>query len=397
MTLSDKLQAILKQKMKTTTMKKLINISLTLCIIVTACCTNPEDQSTKQANQSASKTSEVKIDLPKTFYKKMKGTISDNLSVTMELTKTDSTFTGSYYYNNVGLPLSLIGQISFSGEIELSEMNEKYVETGKFHGKFTSAELFEGTWTNPKTNKSLPFKLTESKDGIANISFENFHKENCAMKDKNKNKPANGINWIDTLCSHIDINLIKVSTTDHITSNLINKSIVNIICNSGEKKYSTINGYLNSILELGDEEYLSLDCNSSVVTNDNNILCLSIGESNYTGGAHPFSLVSYCNFDLLTGKEIKLEEILKVNYSDKLNHIGEKIFTDSYGKEGWDFEKGKFKLNKNFAITTGGLLFSFGQYEIGPYAAGAPEVFIPFKDIEGLIKVNGLLTRMRQK
>ena len=40
-----------------------------------------------------------------------------------------------------------------SGNIELSETNEKWEETGKFVGKFSSENTFERTWTNARTNK----------------------------------------------------------------------------------------------------------------------------------------------------------------------------------------------------------------------------------------------------
>ena len=59
----------------------------------------------------------------------------------------------------------------------------------------------------------------------------------------------------------------------------------------------------------------------------------------------------------------------------------------------WDFEPGNFKLNENFAISTGGLLFTFNPYEIGPYVMGAPQVFIPYKEMKDLINKNGLLAQ----
>lgn len=375
-------------------MKKLTNIALTLCTVLTACNSNTQEQTNSQTTQ----TTETKIDLPKTYYKKMKGTISDNLAVTMELTKTDSELTGTYFYNKIGLPLSVNGQVASSGEITLTETNEKYEETGKFVGKYSSPETFEGTWTNPKTNKSLPFKLTETKEGFANISFEHFRKENCATRDENKKKQASegGLGIMDTMCPSIDVDLMKVSASNQTASDLINQSILKTTCNFGKEnnsQYNSINELLNTVNSVEEmEEYFS-----TVKTNDYDILCISIGWSSYGGGAHPFNLSSYYNYDLKTGKEIGLEDILKPNYSDKLNHIAEKIFSDSYGTEGWSFEPGKFKLNENFAITTGGLQFEFNQYEMGAYAMGAPEVFIPYNKIKDLINQNGILTRMTQK
>ena len=134
-----------------------------------------------------------------------------------------------------------------------------------------------------------------------------------------------------------------------------------------------------------------------MVTNDNNILSINIGESFYDfGAAHAQSVGNSYNFDIRTGDIITLDDILVQNYAETLNKIGESIFIETYGSEGWQFEQGSFELTRDFAITPGGLLFSYDQSEIGVYAAGAPEVFIPYKDINNLIKPNGLLKAWRK-
>jgi hypothetical protein len=362
-------------------MKKYTHITLLIFVILTACGTKPSNSKTKQIT-------ETKVDLPKSFYKKLKGTINNNISITMDLIRKDSTLTGSYYYNNIGIPITIEGQISEFLEINLSELNEKYEKTGVFHGKFTSAETFEGTWTNLKTNKSLAFKLLETKEGIANISFENMHNENCPPK------VADSLNSEKT-CSYIDLNIIKVFLNNHAVSDLINKSINKRIYGT---EYNSINAYLNSINEGDNEYYREIDINFFLMTNENNILCISEWTSEYNeGAAHPMSDGSFVNYDLKNGAEIKLDQILKPNSSEKLNRIAEKIFIDNYGSEGWEFQPGEFKLNTNFAITKGGLVFMFNPYEIGPYVAGTPEVFIPYGKINELIIQNGILARMTRK
>ena len=56
-----------------------------------------------------------------------------------------------------------------------------------------------------------------------------------------------------------------------------------------------------------------------------------------------------------------------------------------------NFEDGEFELNDNFEISEKGLTFLFNQYEIGPYAIGMPEIFIPYSKMKGLIKEDGVL------
>ena len=181
-------------------MKLLHYIRLTICIILTACGSPLSENSNAQTTPST----DGKVELPINFYKKLNGTIGKNLSVTMNLTKRDSAMRGDYYYDKVGIQLELSGQISSSNEITLSETNEKQEETGKFVGKFTSTETFEGIWTNPKTNKSFTFKLKEVRNNIAIISFENYNTGNEIGSSRN-------------------IDLIKISLENNSLSEKINK------------------------------------------------------------------------------------------------------------------------------------------------------------------------------
>ena len=378
-------------------MKHLRFLPFIFCLVVAAC--SGKDAGTTAAEGTAQSVAEVQFDLEKAFYKKMKGTIGDNIAITMDLIKDDTAFAGNYYYDKVGLPLSVDGKLTGEKAVELREMNEKYEETGSFSGKFTAADVFEGTWTNPKKTKSLPFKLTETKEGVAGITFEDHRQENCRNRDNNlkKNKPEEELWLTDTMCSYIDLRLIKVATGDAAVSQSINEAIVDEVA-VGEKDYENIKAYMNSINDVAEDEYLSLEQYCGVVTNDRNVLCISVGAFEFAGGAHPNSWVGYLNFDIRTGKVLKLADLLVPGGKAKLDRIGERLFlkdnSEADGEElMWDFEPGNFKLNENFAISTGGLLFTFNPYEIGPYVMGAPQVFIPYKEMKDLINKNGLLAQ----
>jgi hypothetical protein len=369
------------------------------CLGLAAC--GGKDNGTTTTETTAQAVADNPVALPKAFYKKMKGTIGGNIAITMDLIKDDTAFSGNYYYDKVGLPLSVDGKLADGNSIELREMNEKYEETGSFSGEFTAEDVFEGTWTNPKKTKSLPFKLTETKEGVAGITFEDHRQENCRNRDKNlKNVKPEDEQWFtDTMCSYIDLRLIKVATGDAAVSHAINEAIVDEVA-VGEKDYENIKAYMNSINDVAEDEYLSLEQYCGVVTNDRNVLCISVGAFEFAGGAHPNSWVGYLNFDLRTGKALKLADLLVPGGKAKLDRIGERLFLGENSEADgepleWDFEPGNFKLNENFAISTGGLLFTFNPYEIGPYVMGAPQVFIPYKEMDALINKNGLLGQFR--
>jgi hypothetical protein len=70
-----------------------------------------------------------------------------------------------------------------------------------------------------------------------------------------------------------------------------------------------------------------------------------------------------------------------------------KKFVKKHGKDGWDFTNANnFKLAKNVAIERKGLVFMYNSYEIGPYAAGAPEVLITWEELKDLRKENPYIT-----
>ena len=212
--------------------------------------------------------SSADADIPQIFHKKLKGKIGENLLITMYLNKRDSLLTGSYYYDKNAIPISLFGQFMPNAELKLSETNSKFEETGIFKGKFTSEEIFEGLWINPKTNKKLPFILRESKEETAHISFENFHEENCKNRDKNLKKPQNDdMWWTDTLCSSIDIELIKIATENAMVNKRINESISQSIYSNEEQTYHSVQEYVQSIHQLEDREFLVVEYNFDVLNN----------------------------------------------------------------------------------------------------------------------------------
>jgi len=192
---------------------------------------------------------------------------------------------------------------------------------------------------------------------------------------------------------YIDVITIKVTAANPEASAAINNSITDAICFNGETHYPSIQAYVNSVDTESDDYFYSQNYGVRILMNENNILSISIDYSEYSGGAHPLSYCSYYSFDLQTGNQIMLDDILLPGAGTRLNKIGEPIFIEKYGVDGWSFEPGHFEFNSNYAIMPGGLLFVFGQYEIGPYAAGMPEVFLPFKTIEELVKPRSVIDR----
>lgn len=323
------------------------------------------------------------------FYKKLKGTIG-SIAVTMDLTRNKGILSGSYYYDKIGFSLYLNGTIKSDGSFEMKESNENGDVTGKFTGTFSSPQSIEGNWTNSENKQKINFSLTQTYTGVVSATFEEYYKQNCAVANENKRNITAETIWWDTACTSIKISLVKIKSADQASSDLINQSIKYSIYNQDNTKYNSILKYLDRVNEVTDGGGYNEEISCWMETNDQNILSIQISNvCMWFGAMHPLASITFYNFDSRTGRQIKLNELLLPGFKNTLDRIGEKKLFEKYGTEGWSFELGKFELSSNFSITTGGLLFLFGQYEIGPYAMGTPTVLIAYKDINNLINPNG--------
>ncbi len=323
------------------------------------------------------------IALPDTFYKKLTGYIG-SIPVSLDLIRKDSMLTGSYYYNKVGINLSLVGKIMKDGSINLTEKSTNDEVTGYLKGTFTSDSTFSGTWEDPQQQKTLSLTLTERKGDYAGIEFISYHTEDCKAADAFRMHPENIESWFDTLCATLDVEVIQVKTENAVITQKINKAIADLMPsgNFSEEEASRVE---DSLPQVEPNTQTTVSC--GVITNDHHVLCIAVSTGTYNfGAAHPNHSGNLYNFDLQTGNLLALEDLLLPGYQALLTKKAEAYFVKANGSEGWNFEPGKFYLSADFAITSAGLLFMYDPYEIGPYAAGDPEVLIPYKDIKELIK-----------
>lgn len=377
-------------------MKQLPFILALILLFCISCHTNNGNAITDKGNSDT--LIAVKLELPKSFSKSLKGSINSSF-LTMNLVKEDTVLSGTYYYDKIGMPLTITGSITADGNFKLTERDRNYVETGTFSGAFKNDSVLEGNWTNSKTKKVLPFTLHVNTKGFVTLAFEKKYNENCDEAEKNRKHMKADMEMWDTACTKIDVEVMTVAAPVSPASEKINQSIVKNICafSMGDGTYKSIDELMNSVNEKDAGGY-DLSIGASVVTNDNNILCVCIGQYFYGyGAAHPNHGSQYFNYDIRTGEQISLDDILLPGYKSKLNKIGEKKFVEANGAEGWDFEPGHFELNNDFAITPGGLLFSYDPYEIGAYVMGDPQVFIPFSDISDLVNPNSIVGQWAKK
>jgi hypothetical protein len=127
----------------------------------------------------------------------------------------------------------------------------------------------------------------------------------------------------------------------------------------------------------------------------------------YTGGAHGNYGYGAQSFDLVTGRELGLEDLVKPEHLREfyqrvsamlLKNNRDLIFEES-AKDIQQFlddrkptttqsQRAQYGRLKNWYLVEDGIVFYYNPYEIAPYAAGIQEVRMPFTDWDDLAQPN---------
>ena len=123
--------------------------------------------------------------------------------------------------------------------------------------------------------------------------------------------------------------------------------------------------------------------------------------SYYSGAAHPNSYTEVLNFDLKSGKQIKLGDLFKPgskylqaisSYSIKdLKKQSTEKGADSMLDDDW-IQRGAGPDAENYqswTITKRGLGINFDSYQVAPYAAGPQQVVVPYSTLREIVRADG--------
>ncbi len=370
--------------------KKVIGLLLGFCLLcLLAAC----DETATEA-----KTEEHAVALPDTFYMELKGLLGEKLKVTMQLAKVGPLFQGTYWYDNLGIPLYIDGNINTRGQISLSEQTMEGEATGEFQGKFTSQTTFEGNWTNTVTQKSLPFLLKEAKTALPKVSFAHLYQENCDNRPTGRDIRNHRVqSYSDTLCPYIDVKMISLRTGDKAVDDRITKAIVDEM-DVEHENYATAEAYVGSIKDSKQFGYMGFNHSCRLLCHQGHLLCMNISSMVEVGSrSRRLPSLLHLNVDLRTGKKIRMADVFLPDSIIPLHAIGDRLFweTDD-ASDSLDVKPGHLELFDNFGITPGGLIFTYGVFEISRSPLDLPQVFIPYKAIDHLINWDGIMANVKR-
>jgi len=334
--------------------------------------------------------------------RRFEGTIGEDLKVTLLLETTmgenaTPSYGGAYHYHKTGIPIRL-GQISGTGETIRFRENESQDSQGRetFTGEWAirlQEDAISGTWSSRDGKKKLPIKLQESYPAgsvpALTTSLE-------AVQTVGRNGQKRGF---DIKVRYVQ--LLSKSPEIKAVNQMLRQDAWNVPVNTEEEppappQNPSEKDILANMLaipesqEEGDWEgaYVeSVDDSQRVLMNENGFLTIEYLTWTYSGGAHGNYTQSYRCFDLKTGKEVYLEDLVRANFEKRWAALGatelrvqQGLKPDAPLTEAGLFED-QLELNETWFLTPGGIGFSYDPYEIGPYARGSIQFVLPWKDI----------------
>ena len=264
-----------------------------------------------------------------------------------------------------------------------TEINEGYIGTNYIEGNLSDSG-FNGKIYDREVNfVNAKSPLSDAK--IVRYSFTNVSPTNASEEDKKIFEYSSSIFLFNNDKKSAIIDKINLDINSEITSEklYINKlsDIENILSNNMLPFY---NDWWPSEGEYGCNYYsiseYGIDYLSEKIASINKYFY------EYTGGAHGIHGKIYKVYSLSDGERLKIEDILiDVNNLDLINKVKEKLLSIADEESYFNLDALSLQEN-NFYITSKGLTFTWGIYEIAPYATGDSEVLFSIEEIMPYLK-----------
>lgn len=336
-----------------------------------------------------------------TSYHRYEGLIGDNISITANMVKLYQKLTGNYQYRFIednndmyfGKTINLEGDIDKKNNVHLREFGR---DNYTFEGVKSNDEI-KGIWLGP-FDKKLPFIMKEYyPNGSMAFDVHYLHSEGKLEKRDN-----------DSPLAEIELTLI------YPTGKYINPSVTDSVDKWITKSFFGAGFKIerpDSMLIHFEEEYLEnynqqnkdwyskgnafnweKTISMSVVYNSNYMLCLEYLVYGYTGGAHGMTNISYDIVNLDDGKLLTYADVFDESVEGNLSQVLTKQLRKDYQipadvplkKAGFFIDK--VEPNHNIYVNGNGVGFLFNSYEIAPYSQGATHIFLPWDQLQGIVK-----------
>jgi hypothetical protein len=334
--------------------------------------------------------------------RRFEGVIGEKLNVTLLLESTlqedgNVSYSGNYHYHKTGVPIRLGPVPSKDGLLRFHENETNNIEghetfTGQWAVKLEK-DVITGTWSSPDGKKKLPISLKESYPaGSSRTVTTQLESVQTLRKNGQKKGFEIKVRYVQLAAKSVgakSINRVLRQDAWNVPVNAEDES-PKVPENPSEKDILAAMQLVpeSDADEDWDGAYVeSVDDSQRVIMNESGFLTVEYNTWTYTGGAHGNYGSSYRSFDMESGQELLLEDLVKPGYEKRWAELGAAELRAQEGAKATApltevglFED-KLELNETWFLTPGGIGFSYDPYEIASYARGMVQFVLPWKDI----------------
>jgi Protein of unknown function (DUF3298) len=320
------------------------------------------------------------------WYQSYKGTI-DKYPITVHLHKMGEALQGYYYYDSKQEPIAVSGSqnpktlvISLQAELKTEGIEEFTLNINK--------EGLTGFWTN----KVKRLAVTLKKNVITTTSFDFIFTEGeTKLKPAMKESPIATFKMASvwpTASPQLEAikQIIRKSFDEFKSNEDIGKLFL-------KQKKVYFDEYLKEkpsdqdLKDMGASYNRANDATLLVMFQSERIVTFANMGYTFEGGAHGNYATAYISVNLSNGKVLKTNDVLTAEGIKQLPKLLEKSFRRTYNIKANEtlISAGLFestiKPTDNIFVTDKGIGFGYPPYEIGPYAMGQLDLFIPFAEL----------------
>lgn len=321
-----------------------------------------------------------------TRYMVFTGTI-DKYPVTFHIYRINNEFSGSYYYNNMELPIGFLGSLDNKQFLKLTAVNNGNANEEIMEGNFKDSS-FSGTWSYK--GKMLPIHITQRK-GNNNLTFDYIWvtgSKKIVKKeayDRDRLSYEASVVWPSATSTHPATDFVKQIIREEFGAKSSQDEIGKLLIKSK-----------NDALNPAVKEYDGI-CYTNITTvqvdyQTANLLCLSKSFYCDAGGAHGNYGIRRMCLDLVDKSELSLTDVIDTLAGrSTIQALLIKQFRSAYHVKKEEklsdyLLEEEIPITDNFYVTSRGILFNYNPYEIGPFSMGVISIFIPYKEVAVYLK-----------
>lgn len=318
------------------------------------------------------------------MYKHFEGKMG-NRKFSMELFFIESDVFGTLYFDDVEELRDVFGTYSSNDSLILKESIQSDFHPNKEEGDFNqmSGIFSKGRYTGSFKENSISTTFDCAIATQHQVPFD-FVKYTDTIKDPNSKK--------NLLVHEIEIPISRRPQDEYLNTYLA--QLAGIFDFNGNNKK-----LLSSLRQIDISDFDSLQIEEmkqhpytlanyfDVSYNDKGLIIFSYSGLKFYGKMHENFKVRYSSINVVSKKEIVLQDVLTKEEIKKLPSVLEKKFRDKYKLTNNEklssilfFDENKF-VNNNYYITTKGVGFQYDPHELAGFSKGLITLYVPFSEI----------------